>query len=148
MEYKLRINKDKVFDEVSKSSGNAGAKNSDDAAYARVAIVDADKEMLDKFWAESKWQAALTLGEMLASANESDGVWQVTLNLPQSFKASLMDSIESCLFSFFVTNILAKWYAITNKEDVPSCAASASAYLDSVRQALYVRVRPSRPQHD
>lgn len=147
MEYKLRINKDKVFDEVSKSSGNAGAK-AGDAAYDRVAIVDADKEMLDRFWTESKWQATFVLGKMLVSETESDGVWQVTLNLPQSFKASLMDSIGSCLFSFIVTSILAKWYAIANKEDASSCAASASAYLDSVRQALYVRVRPSRPQHD
>ena len=49
------------------------------------------------------------------------------------------------LFSFFVTNIVCKWYVFTNKKEAPDFGMSAAGMLEGVKKKAYYRRKPTRP---
>lgn len=146
-EYTLKVDKDKVYNEVALRTAYVGAKTGDEASYKSIAVTEYDNEMLDRFWNESKHSATHAIGEMLKYEEEDGGIWEVTVSLPQTFNESLLPTIVGGLSNFFITNIAAKWYVITNKADAADTAASAVAILTDVVRALMSRVRPSKPEY-
>ena len=50
----LTTDKNDVYEEVAKTTSYAGAKTDDATAYDKIFTTDADKEMLERFWQESK----------------------------------------------------------------------------------------------
>ena len=148
-EVQLSIDKAQVWNEVAKTAAYTGMKmQKDDLAYERIALVDEDKEMLERFWAESKSLVADNLKRMLKSETEEDGEYTVALRLSNAFKEELVDSMRQSLLSFFVSNILAKWFIITNKEEAEVQAKAAEVSLEDVLRKAYYKKQPMRPTYD
>lgn len=142
----LSLEKQSVYDEVGKTTSYAGAKKSDDAgAYERIFTTDEDQLMLNRFWDESKTIVADSLKKVFFSENEFDGTYRLELEVSSAFDDSLLDSMQCSLFSFFVMNIVSKWYAFANNKDVESSTTSAVSMLEDIRRKAFYKKKPERP---
>lgn len=144
----LTISKDKVYEEVSRTTSYTGAKMDDEHAYDRIFTTDEDKSMLERFWNECRNTVCNSMKKVLTSESEIDGVFSLALELSNSFDEALTESMQRSLFSFFVMNITAKWYTFTNKEEATGYATEAATYLDDIMRKAYFKKRPVRPKYD
>ena len=148
MEQTLSVNKENVYNEVAKTTSYTGAKMDDEAAYNRIFTTEEDKTMLERFWNESKNAIAGSLKKFLGGETETDGTYALTLELSASFDESLLESMGRSLFSFFVMNITAKWYAFTNKDEATDYAAGAASNLEDIMRKAYFKRKPRRPTYN
>ncbi len=138
----LSVNKETVYNEVAKTTSYVGAKANDATAYGRVFTTDEDKELLERFWEESKNVVTLNLKRFFVSEKEINGIYTLELSLHSSFKDGFVDGMQQSLFSFFVTNITSKWFSITDKESVERTAASAMLHIEDILKKAYYKQAP------
>lgn len=145
----LSVNKADVYNEVAKTTSYTGAKMENDAtAYTRIFTTEEDKDILERFWNESKNAVAGTLKKLLNNEQEENGTYTLTLDVSSSFDDSLTESMQRSLFSFFVMSIVSKWYIFTNKKEAESYATSALGDMEDVMRKAYYKKRPTRPTYD
>ncbi len=153
IEVSLNINKAKVYDEVAKTTSYTGAKmKDDDSAYERIFTTDDDRQMLERFWVEACNAATEQFKPFIISVSSQsvnhgvqlDRNYDVKLELSGSFDINLRDSIESSLFSYFVSMIVCKWYQFTNKGESESYGNDAAGAMDDVVKKIYYRKKPKR----
>lgn len=148
IEITLTINKESVYEEVAQTTAYTGAKMDDEHAYDRIFTTDEDKSMLERFWNESKNTVCNSLKRVLASEQESDGDYSLSLELSNAFDEALTESMQRSLFSFFVMNITAKWYTFANKDEAKGYATEAATYMDDILRKAFFKKRPVRPTYD
>lgn len=142
------IDKDKVYEEVAKTTSYTGSKMDDETAYDRIFTTDGDKDMLERFWSESKNTVCNSLKKLLAGEEETEGIYTLSLELSNSFDEALTGSMQRSLFSFFVMNITAKWYTFTNKQEATGYAAEAATYIDDIMRKAFFKKKPIRPTYN
>lgn len=146
--YTITIDKDKVYDEISKTTSYTGSKmTGDDGSYQRISTTESDDTMLERFWDESKNAVCDRIKQFLISETEEDNKFILTLDFSNSFEGNLIDSMESSLFSFFVMSITAKWYAFTNKGESADYAAASSAHMEDFLRKSFYKKKPQRPTY-
>ncbi len=143
----LILTKEEVYEEVAKTTSYTGAKMpSEDNAYDRILTTDDDKEILDRFWAESKNIVCNNLKKVLSSEVESEsGEYTINLDLSASFDVQLTESMQRSLFSFFVANIISKWFVFTNKKEANDYMSEAATYMDDIMRKAVFKKKPTRP---
>lgn len=143
----------RVYDEVAQTTSYTGAKMQGDVgAYERIFTTDDDRLMLERFWVEACNAATEQFKPFLVSVSEqSEGQrvdlehnYEVQLELSSSFDTSLTGSIETSLFSFFVSFIISKWYKFCNKEEAESYGADSLAMMGDVMRKVYYKKKPVR----
>ena len=154
IELTLTINKRLVYEEVAKTTSYTGNKQSgdDEKAYDRIATTDADKLMLERFWNECCNESTDQLKQFVVSVSSQpvsnglnmDSNYEVKLELSGSYDTSLNDSVQTALFSFFVSGIISKWYRFANKKETEEYAVEADKQMASVIQKVYYRKKPTR----
>lgn len=147
MEHTLSVNKEEVYEEVSKTTSYTGAKKGDEESYERIPITAGDREMLERYWSESKNAIAGSLKKFLTGEQEEGGNYTLTLELSASFDESLLESMERSLFSFFVMNITAKWFTLANKQEATDYAAGAAANVEDIMRKAFFKKKPKRPTY-
>lgn len=151
-QFTITIKKLSVYDEVSKSTAYSGAKAEDDSAYERIFATDANRDILERFWAETCSAATAEFKPFISNVTEIEESrnvdvtkdYVVTLLLSNSFDANLKNSMENSLFSFFVNNIVSKWLKYADKTDAPTFANDAATAMLDVKAKLYYRKKPTR----
>lgn len=144
----LHLNKETVYEEVAQTTSYTGAKMSDDGnAYERIFTTDEDHTMLERFWNESKNMACNSLKQVLLEECEENGTYIIRLGLSNSFDESLTESMERSMFSFFVMNIVSKWYNFANKPEAAAYASEAATNMEDVMRKAYYKKRPTRPKY-
>lgn len=145
----LSVNKADVYNEVAKTTSYTGAKMENDVtAYTRIFTTEEDKDILERFWNESKNSVAGDLKKLLNEEKEENGTYTLTLEVSSSFDDNLIASMQRSLFSFFVMSIVSKWYIFTNKKEAESYATSALGDMEDVMRKAYYKKRPTRPTYD
>ena len=144
----LTVNKEKVYEEVAKTTSYTGAKMDDELAYDRIFTTDEDKSMLERFWCESKNTICNSLKKMLLDETEADSEYRLSLGLSNSFDEALKESMQRSLFSFFVMNVTAKWYTFTNKEEAAGYATEAATYMEGIMRKAFFKRKPMRPTYE
>lgn len=153
IEVMLTVNKANVYDEVAKTTSYTGAKMvGDESAYERIFTTDEDREILERFWVEACNAVTEEFKPFLISVSdqpEDDGTdtgrnYEVKLELSSSYDVTLNKSIETSLFSFFVSAIVAKWYKFTNKGEQEAWAGDALGMMQDVKSKIYYRKKPKR----
>lgn len=140
------IGKEDVWDEVAQTTSYTGAKMEGDGdAYDRIFTTEWDRSQLERFWDESCVAVCETLKEFIQDERNGSEGFTIFLSLSSSFDTALEPSMRKELFSFFVTNIVSKWYAFANKSESGDYAASASDMLEGIRRKAYYRKKPTRP---
>ena len=145
----FQIQKDEVYNEVAKTTSYTGAKmEGDEGAYDRIFTTDEDKTMLERFWNESKNMVVASLKKQLRTEREINDEYTLELEVSTSFDDSLKESIQRSLFSFFVMNIVSKWYVLTNKKEAEAYATSAATNMEDVMRKVFYKKKPVRPTYD
>lgn len=140
------INKEEVYEEVAQTTSYTGAKmENDEKAYDRIFTTEADRSQLERFWNESCVAVCETLKEFVQMESNEKESFTLFLALSSSFDPALEPAMKKELFSFFVTNIVCKWYVFTNKKEAADFSASALSMLDGVKRKAYFRKKPTRP---
>lgn len=121
----VNISKQKVYDEVAKTTSYIGAKSvSENVTYNNVFTTDDDSIMLDRFWIEAGSDILSRLSRYVQSGSfdTDSGDFSVTFRLSSRCNDSLTATAGNPLFSYFVNYITGKWMQFINGE-------SASVYL-------------------
>jgi hypothetical protein len=144
----LIVNKEDVYEEIARTTSYTGAKMEDDSAYDLIFTTDEDKSMLERFWNESKNTVCNFLKKELIKEEEVSGVYELSLELSNSFDENLEESMQRSLFSFFVMNITSKWYTFTNKGEATGYATEAATYMEDVMRKALFKKKPTRPTYN
>lgn len=155
--YNIEIGKARVLDEVAKTTAYIGSKavsEQDPGAYVRVAVVDANREQLDRYWMESCSDASVALNHWASSIRSqvlthhpeigSDRDFKVSLAMPTNWADVYENTVTELLTSYLVNAITAKWLLLTLPTQAEAYAALASGALTQAMQLLLARKRPAR----
>ena len=74
--------------------------------------------------------------------------YELRLEVSKSFDEALLPSMRLSLRSFFVHNIVAKWYIYTNKGEAGDYADKATTLLDDIHRKAVYKKKPTRPTYD
>lgn len=74
--------------------------------------------------------------------------YELRLDVSKSFDKALLPSMKLSLRSFFVHNIVAKWYIYTNKGEAGDYADKATTLLDDIHRKAVYKKKPTRPTYD
>lgn len=74
--------------------------------------------------------------------------YELRLYVSKSFDMALLPSMKLSLRSFFVHNIVAKWYIYTNKGEAGDYADKATTLLDDIHRKAVYKKKPTRPTYD
>ena len=151
----LSISKKVVYNEIEKTTSYAGQKmaGEDATAYQRMRTVDDDSTQLDRFWDESKAEFCKQMKGYLVRENngidEATGVTEIgfVLELSDSYDTVLKETMQQDLVSFFVLNIIAKWFTLANKTDAAGYKEAANNMLIGIHKNALHRKRPTRPTY-
>ncbi|MDO4929624.1 MAG: hypothetical protein Q4E59_00665 [Bacteroidales bacterium] len=69
---------------------------------------------------------------------------QLQLVMPSNYNLATKDTITAALHQYIVNTAIGDWFAITNKNDAEDYYTLAAANLQSIREAINKRVRPTR----
>ena len=145
-EITITIDKEEVYEEVAQTTSYTGAKmENDEKAYDRIFTTEGDRSQLERFWNESCVDVCEALKEFIQGERNEKGNFTLHLGLSSSFDAALEPAMKRELFSFFVTNIVCKWYVFTNKKEAGDFSAMAVGMLEGVKRKAYYRRKPRRP---
>lgn len=146
-EITITINKEEVYEEVAQTTSYSGAKmeGGDDKTYDRIFTTEADRSQLERFWNESCVAVCEALKEFVKEERNDNDSITVELELSSSFDKALEPAIKKELFSFFVMNIVGKWYVFTNKREAAEVSGTATGMLEGVKRKVYYRRKPRRP---
>ena len=74
--------------------------------------------------------------------------YELRLDVSKSFDEALLPSMKLSLRSFFVHNIVAKWYIYTNKGEAGDYADKATTLPDDLHRKAVYKKKPTRPTYD
>lgn len=148
MDVTLSVNKKDVYKEVAQTTEYTGGKIEGNDVYENISTTDEDEGILERFWNESKNIVCNELKKVLESETESGDNYQLKLHLSNAFDNALTESMQRSLFSFFVMNIVSKWYTFTNKEEASGYAAEAATYMDDIKRKAFYKKKPVRPTYE
>lgn len=145
----LSINKEDVMHDIAVTTSYTGAKmDNDEKALHRISTVDEDETHLERFWEESRADLCQELIGLVLDEGMTGPQYEMRLEVSGAFDRALLPSMMLSLRSFFVHNIVAKWYVYTNKAEAGEYADKAVTLLDDIhRKALYKK-RPTRPTYN
>lgn len=139
--------------EVAVTTAYTGGKMSNDAnALQRISTVDEDEDHLERFWAESRTDICqeligLVTYDGMVTDSEGTAHYELRLDVSKSFDEALLPSMQQSLFSYFVHNIVAKWYVYTNKGEAGAYADKATTMLDDIHRKAVYKKKPVRPTY-
>lgn len=68
----------------------------------------------------------------------------VTLKMPSNYNKATLDTVSSALHQYIVNLAIGDWFVITDKSDAGDYLNMAASNLETVREAINKRVRPTR----
>lgn len=145
---RILINRDKVYEEVAKTTAYIGGKSLDangKSLYDQVFVTAADREMLEGFWNDAIGDVSAALGSVLVTEkSDSDEEEIFGLRVSSLFKGSLAKTLESTACSYVVNKIVAEWCLLVYKDKAKEYISKESSLLDKMDAILYMRKRPTR----
>ena len=142
----IQIDKQEIYEEVSKVTAYIGGKNVDakgKTLYDQVFVTDADKEMIDSFFSSATSNVATALEHTLKDMVTNDVSFNLTLRMPGNFRTTMERPLTESIIEYIENSIVAEWCDIT-KKDEESYATKASALLQQINAMQYLRQRPKR----
>lgn len=136
------IDKNKVYNDVARITSYQGAKATDVTAYDRMLIVDEDKELLDRYFNESKSQLTTVIKKYFVSDTEANEQYTLNIKVYDNFKDGFIADIQDSLYGFFKESIVAKWYLLTNKEESANSTAQMASILEDILIRLFYKNPP------
>ena len=149
----ISIDKQKVYEEVAKTTAYLGAKRISDEqdTYSQFSTTDEDRLMLEGFWVECCNAATQTMKRFAVAANEQsigdgteDSVYTATLQMPDTWPDDMHNAVETELFAFFAALITAKWLDVAGSDKSDTYGNLADAKQTKLSRLLFHREKPKR----
>lgn len=143
----INISRGEIDAELSKITAYTGAKSPTadlDRDYDRIATVDEDAAMLNRYWHNAGNTLADCLKGFITGYRIDDSSMALTLEVSGAFDESLTPSVEGDLKSFAAAAMARAWFAITLPDRAAEWEAESSRLLRDASRKLYHRRRPER----
>ena len=143
----LTAKREDVYSEVEKTTEYTGAKmmHADEGAHDRLAVTEADRELLSRFFDEAAGVATDECKRFVDEVTLDEAGYEVRLSMSDSYDEHLSDSIRTSLRNFFVAAVIAKWCKIVGSDAGAAYSADATAAMLDVRSKIFNRKRPQKP---
>lgn len=140
----ITINKKSVLSDVSMSTSYLATRNEQGNTYSRVAILEADKELIDTYYNEACNHITTTLKAHIANVTNNDTTYTATLKLSSAFNGMLAESINTALKAYCTHYILSRWYEVTDKQRSEYYFAVAKDNLTMAQRNIVHKNAPKR----
>ena len=143
----LTAKREDVYSEVEKTTEYTGAKmmHADEGAHDRLAVTEADRELLSRFVDEAAGVATDECKRVVVEGTLDEAGYEVRLSMSDSYDEHLSDSIRTSLRNFFfVAAVIAKWCKIVGSDAGAAYSADATAAMLDVRSKIFNRKRPQK----
>ena len=143
----LTVSREDVYSEVEKTTEYKGAKmmHADEGAHDRLAVTEADRELLSRFFDEAAGVATDECKRFVDEVTLDESGYEARLSMSDSYDEHLSDSIRTSLRNFFVAAVIAKWCKIVGSDAGAAYSADATAAMLDVRSKIFNRKRPQKP---
>ena len=143
----LTVSREDVYSEVEKTTEYTGAKmmHADEGAHDRLAVTEADRELLSRFFDEAAGVATDECKRFVDEVTLDEAGYEARLSMSDSFDEHLSESIRTSLRNFFVAAVIAKWCKIVSSDAGAAYSADATAAMLDVRSKIFNRKRPQKP---
>ena len=143
----LTESREDVSSEVEKTTEYTGAKmmHADEGAHDRLAVTEADRELLSRFFDEAAGVATDECKRFVDEVTLDEAGYEARLLMSDSYDEHLSDSIRTSLRNFFVAAVIAKWCKIVSSDAGAAYSADATAAMLDVRSKIFNRKRPQKP---
>ena len=143
----LTVSREDVYSEVEKTTEYTGAKmmHADEGAHDRLAVTEADRELLSRFFDEAAGVATDECKRFVDEVTLDEAGYEARLLMSDSYDEHLSDSIRTSLRNFFVAAVIAKWCKIVSSDAGAAYSADATAAMLDVRSKIFNRKRPQKP---
>lgn len=142
----LTAKREDVYSEVEKTTEYTGAKmmHADEGAHDRLAVTEADRELLSRFFDEAAGVATDECKRFVDEVTLDEAGYEARLSMSDSYDEHLSDSIRTSLRNFFVAAVIAKWCKIVGSDAGAAYSADATAAMLDVRSKIFNRKRPQK----
>lgn len=142
----LTAKREDVYSEVEKTTEYTGAKmmHADEGAHDRLAVTEADRELLSRFFDEAAGVATDECKRFVDEVTLDEAGYEARLSMSDSYDEHLSDSIRTSLRNFFVAAVIAKWCKIVGSDAGGAYSADATAAMLDVRSKIFNRKRPQK----
>ena len=142
----LTAKREDVYSEVEKTTEYTGAKmmHADEGAHDRLAVTEADRELLSRFFDEAAGVATDECKRFVDEVTLDEAGYEARLSMSDSYDEHLSDSIRTSLRNFFVAAVIAKWCKIVGSDAGGAYSADATAAMLDVRGKIFNRKRPQK----
>lgn len=143
----IKVGKTAIYDEVKKTTEYTASKSDEQDAYNRIAAIDSDKALLDRFFNEAVADVTDIIKPFIVSIPSTEQCteeFSADLTLPNLFEKNLLESIESTITSYFTNYIVSQWYKFTNKKEAEDFKVLAESCIIDLRRKIYYRKSPTR----
>ena len=142
----LTVSREDVYSEVEKTTEYTGAKmmHADEGAHDRLAVTEADRELLSRFFDEAAGVATDECKRFVDEVTLDEAGYEARLSMSDSFDEHLSESTRTSLRNFFVAAVIAKWCKIVSSDAGAAYSADATAAMLDVRSKIFNRKRPQK----
>ena len=142
----LTVSREDVYSEVEKTTEYTGAKmmHADEGAHDRLAVTEADRELLSRFFDEAAGVATDECKRFVDEVTLDEAGYEARLSMSDSFDEHLSESIRTSWRNFFVAAVIAKWCKIVSSDAGAAYSADATAAMLDVRSKIFNRKRPQK----
>ena len=155
----ITLNKNELLYDIENKAwltGRSREDGSNDAAVSKMQAGDEDADRNQMLRCISNAVATLrnNVAEWLGDANSNaandtlitDSVAHtIVLQMPTNYNTSVNNTVVAAMHQYVVNTALAEWFNMTSKEDAADYYTLAAANLQQLKDAIYKRVRPTRP---
>lgn len=155
----ITLNKDELLYDIENKAWLTGRSREDGTNAAAVSKMQAGDETADRNQMyRCIGNAIATLRGQLAEwlpdndiistvdtldSNYSSYIFE--LALPANYNTAANSTMTAAMHQYVVNSALAEWYNMTAKEEATDYFTLAAANLQQLKEAIYKRVRPTRP---
>lgn len=145
---KLTIRRPALYAEVARTTSYMGAKQAPEVNpgdhFDRMAVIDADHTLLDRFANEAVSALAERLKGIVTATDLSSEDISVSLSLSKSYDDSLSASVEGNFEAYMRAAVTSRWLRIVSPGKETSWLTEPERLASEIISALYHRNPPKR----
>lgn len=143
-EVTILVNQAYVYAEVRKATAYLAVKNSEKSEYDRVAVVEDNADLLDRYYEEAIGILNATMRQYIDSVTNSAKTYTFNMLMSSSYDTTQNDALQTAVQSFVISYILSKWLVVVDKKEATNAEHEAAEHLTDIRAKVYYRKRPVR----
>lgn len=140
----LLVNQAYVYSEIRKATAYLATKNSEKSEYDRVAVVEANSDLLDRYFDEAIGILNATMRQYIGSVVSANKTYTFNMMMSSAYDETQNDALQTAVQSFAISYILSKWLVVVDKKEASNAEHEAAEHLIDIRAKVFYRKRPKR----